>query len=129
MPLIRVDITTAYSKEEAKTLLDVIHQSVVTWFKVPQGDRYQVLTRHSEDELILEDTNLGFERSAKRISIQVFSRKREDQAKLDFYNHLVAELSETLQISGKDVLISVFENGDADWSFADGQGQFVNGVL
>ncbi|MGO2695519.1 tautomerase family protein [Bavariicoccus seileri] len=129
MPLVRVDITTAYTKEEAKLLLDVVHQNVVTWFKVPDRDRYQVLTRHSEDELILEDTNLGFERSSKRISIQVFSRKRDDQAKLDFYKNVVGELSEKLEISGKDVLISVFENGDADWSFADGEGQFVNGVL
>lgn len=129
MPLVRIDITTAYTTEEAKVLLDVVHDNVVKWFKVPVRDRYQVLSRHNEDELILEDTNLGFERSSKRISIQVFSRKRQDEAKLDFYKHVVEELTEKLQISGKDVLISVIENGDADWSFADGEGQFVNGAL
>lgn len=129
MPLIRVDVTEAFTKETARQILDVIHHQVVDVFKVPKGDRYQILSRHSQDELILEDTGLGFERTANRISIQVFSRPRAKEDKVKFYKGVVTQLEQELGIQGKDVLISIFENSDADWSFGFGEAQFLTGDL
>lgn len=129
MPLIRVDTFKNYSDEQLKTALDIIHQAAVNCFQIPDRDRYQIITQHAPNEMVLLDTNLGFTRSKDAIVIQVFSRKRSKEAKLNFYRQVATELTQALQIQGSEILISLVENGDADWSFGWGEAQFVSGKL
>ena len=129
MPLIRVDTFRNYSDEQLKTALDIIHQAAVNCFQIPDRDRYQIITQHAPNEMVLLDTNLGFTRSKDAIVIQVFSRKRSKEAKLNFYRQVATELTQALQIKGSEILISLVENGDADWSFGWGEAQFVSGKL
>lgn len=129
MPLIRVDTFKNYSDEQLKTALDIIHQAAVNCFQIPDRDRYQIVTRHAPNEMVLLDTNLGFTRSKDAIVIQVFSRKRSKEAKLNFYRQVATELTQSLKIKGSEILISLVENGDADWSFGWGEAQFVSGKL
>ena len=129
MPLIRVDTFKNYSDEQLKTALDIIHQAAVNCFQIPDRDRYQIITQHAPNEMVLLDTNLGFTRSKDAIVIQVFSRKRSKEAKLKFYRQVATELTQALQIKGSEILISLVENGDADWSFGWGEAQFVSGKL
>lgn len=129
MPLIRVDTFRNYSDEQLKTALDIIHQAAVNCFQIPDRDRYQIITQHAPNEMVLLDTNLGFTRSKNALVIQVFSRKRSKEAKLKFYRQVATELTQALQIKGSEILISLVENGDADWSFGWGEAQFVSGKL
>lgn len=129
MPLIRVDTFKNYSDEQLKTALDIIHQAAVNCFQIPDRDRYQIVTQHAPSEMVLLDTNLGFTRSKDAIVIQVFSRKRSKEAKLNFYRQVATELTQALKIKGSEILISLVENGDADWSFGWGEAQFVSGKL
>lgn len=129
MPLIRVDTFKNYSDEQLKTALDIIHQAAVNCFQIPDRDRYQIITQHAPNEMVLLDTNLGFTRSKDALVIQVFSRKRSKEAKLKFYRQVATELTQALQIKGSEILISLVENGDADWSFGWGEAQFVSGKL
>lgn len=129
MPLIRVDTFKNYSDEQLKTALDIIHQAAVNCFQIPDRDRYQIITQHAPNEMVLLDTNLGFTRSKNALVIQVFSRKRSKEAKLNFYRQVATELTQALQIKGSEILISLVENGDADWSFGWGEAQFVSGKL
>ncbi|KJY48972.1 putative tautomerase [Bombilactobacillus mellis] len=129
MPLIRVDTFKNYSDEQLKTALDIIHQVAVNCFQIPDRDRYQIITQHAPNEMVLLDTNLGFTRSKDALVIQVFSRKRSKEAKLKFYRQVATELTQALQIKGSEILISLVENGDADWSFGWGEAQFVSGKL
>ena len=129
MPLIRVDTFKNYSDEQLKTALDIIHQAAVNCFQIPDRDRYQIITQHAPNEMVLLDTNLGFTRSKDALVIQVFSRKRSKEAKLNFYRQVATELTQALQIQGSEILISLVENGDADWSFGWGEAQFVSGKL
>ncbi|MCL2114310.1 tautomerase family protein [Lactococcus protaetiae] len=130
MPLINIDLYDKWTKEEAKVLLNGIHRAVLSSFGVPERDRYQILRWHKEDEMILEDTGLGFERDKGReVVIQVISRKRTEDSKVAFYKAVAANLKEDLALNPKNLLISIVENGDADWSFADGEAQFLTGKL
>ena len=129
MPLIRVDTFKNYSDEQLKTALDIIHQAAVNCFQIPDRDRYQIITQHAPNEMVLLDTNLGFTRSKDALVIQVFSRKRSKEAKLNFYRKVATELTQALKIKGSEILISLVENGDADWSFGWGEAQFVSGKL
>jgi phenylpyruvate tautomerase PptA (4-oxalocrotonate tautomerase family) len=129
MPLLRIDIVKGRSEDEKSTLLQAIHDAVVTSFSVPDRDRYQVLMEHDIDHLILEDTGLGFMRSRNRVLIQIFTRKRSVDEKQHFYRQAVRLLEERCGISPLEVVISCTENGDADWSFGFGRAQFLSGEL
>ncbi|MCK9912895.1 tautomerase family protein, partial [Microbacteriaceae bacterium K1510] len=67
--------------------------------------------------MIVEDTGLGFDRSDKVIVVQMVSRPRGKEAKQTFYRLLVEELQKSCGIDPKDVMVSIVENTDEDWSF------------
>lgn len=130
MPLIKVDIVEGRSEQDIRKLLDVIHSAVLKAFDVPKGDRYQIVTQHKSYEMVLEDTDLGFTREQQEIvAITVISRKRECQDKITFYQLVKEGLEDQLKIDSKNILISITENGDADWSFGFGEAQFITGKL
>jgi hypothetical protein len=129
MPLFKVDVFEEYTSETLTKVLDIIHKNAVEAFEVPEGDRYQIVTRHAAGEMILKDTGLGFTRSRQVISIQIFSRPREQAMKVLFYKNVATELEQTIGLNPKDILISFFVNSDEDWSFADGEAQFLTGKL
>lgn len=130
MPLIKVDIVEGRSEQDIRKLLDVIHSAVLKAFDVPKGDRYQIVTQHKSYEMVLEDTDLGFTREQQEIvAITVISRKREGRDKITFYQLVKEGLEDQLKIDSKNILISITENGDADWSFGFGEAQFITGKL
>lgn len=130
MPLIKVDIVEGRSEQDIRKLLDVIHSAVLKAFDVPKGDRYQIVTQHKSYEMVLEDTDLGFTREQQEIvAITVISRKRECRDKITFYQLVKEGLEDQLKIDSKNILISITENGDADWSFGFGEAQFITGKL
>lgn len=129
MPLINLDVVRGRDAAQVRTLLDAVHDAMVEAFDVPPTDRYQVLTQHDEHELVVEDTGLGFPRSADLVVIRVTSRARGEAAKQTFYRLLATYLEERAGVSPDDVVVSIVENGPADWSFGGGVAQFLTGDL
>ncbi|SUB18571.1 Uncharacterised protein [Pantoea agglomerans] len=43
MPLLQFDVIQGRSESELRTLLDAAHRAVLTAFKVPERDRYQIV--------------------------------------------------------------------------------------
>lgn len=130
MPLINIDIYNTWTKHELKILTDNIHLAVVKNFEVPENDRYQIIHQHKENEMTLLDTGLGFERdSGSEVVIQIISRKRTTSAKLAFYQDVADTLQANLDLNPKNLLITIMENDDADWSFGYGKAQFCTGEL
>jgi hypothetical protein len=129
VPLVRIDVIDGWSNSDLRTLMDEIHLAVVEAFAVPDRDRYQILQSHSPSRVVLRDTGLGFERTSRAVVISVTSRRRADDAKQTFYRLVADRLSTRLGLLGSDLLIDIVENGDADWSFTDGEAQFLNGAL
>jgi len=129
MPLLKFDIIRGRSDEEIRQLLDAAHEAMVEAFEVPLTDRYQTVTQHQPEELILEDTGLRYRRSADVILLTVISRPRSQAQKTKFYGLLVEKLQTSIAISPDDVIVSLVENADADWSFGRGRAQFLTGEL
>jgi phenylpyruvate tautomerase PptA (4-oxalocrotonate tautomerase family) len=129
MPLMRFDVIAGRTDAEIKTLLDAAHRAMVAAFDVPERDRYQILQEHPRTHLIVEDTGLGIERSDKVVVVQVISRKRTREKKEALYKLLTDELEKSCGIKPSDVMISIVENGDEDWSFGLGRAQFLTGEL
>ena len=61
--------------------------------------------------------------------MQVVSRPRGKKAKQKFYKLLVEELQKSCGIAPTDVMVSIVENTDEDWSFGLGRAQFLEGDL
>lgn len=129
MPLLDIHIVKGRSRDELDELMNAIHDSMVAAFKVPDRDRYQVVTEHEEGHLVMQDTGLGFERSNKRVLIHVTSKPRSQDMKTDFYRIVTENLGERCAIPPEDIMFSLIENSDADWSFAFGRAQFLTGEL
>ncbi|WP_328293047.1 tautomerase family protein [Kineococcus sp. NBC_00420] len=129
MPLLRFDLVAGRRPDEVRTLLDAAHAAVVEAFGVPDGDRYQVVHQHPEDELVVHDTGLGIERTRDVVVLQVTSRPRPRAQKEAFYRLLVEQLRTRCGTAPSDVVVSVVENSDADWSFGHGRAQFLTGEL
>jgi hypothetical protein len=129
MPLLRFDILEGRSEAEVTDLLDSAHAAVVEGFGVPQRDRYQVVHTHPRAHLIMQDTGLDIERSDDMVLVQVTSRPRGTEQKQRFYQLLVANLERDCGIAPGDVMVSITDNGDADWSFGKGRAQFLTGEL
>jgi len=129
MPLIRIDAIEGRTKEEVKTLLDAAHRAVLSALAVPQRDRYQVYHEHPEGHLIVEDTGLGIQRTKKVLVITVTSMPRSQELKLQLYKDLCRELKKSCDIDPSDVIVSIVTNSAPDWSFGNGNAQFITGEL
>ncbi|ACK50762.1 4-oxalocrotonate tautomerase [Methylocella silvestris BL2] len=129
MPLIRIDLVAGRTDDELKKLLDAAHDAMFDAFHVPAGDRYQIVQEHPASRMIIEDTGLGFARTAKVVVVQVTTRPRPRDQKVDFYARLARYLQERCGIDPADLMVSCVENTDEDWSFGFGRAQFLTGEL
>ena len=129
MPLIHIDLIEGRSDAELKTLLHAAHRAVIAAFGVPIRDRYQIVQQHPRAHMIVEDTGLGLKRSDKVVVVQVTTRPRKKKQKEAFYRLLCEELEQACGIALSDVVVTMVENSDEDWSFGHGRAQFLTGEL
>ncbi len=129
MPLLRFDLVEGRSPSELQALLDAAHAAMLQAFRVPPGDRYQIVHEHPAAHMIAEDTGLGISRTEQRVILQVTTRARSREMKQDFYRLLCESLQERCGIAPTDVIVSMVSNTDEDWSFGHGRAQFLTGEL
>ncbi|MGA8689950.1 MAG: tautomerase family protein [Methyloceanibacter sp.] len=129
MPLLRFDLIEGRTESEVKSLLDAAHQAMLAAFNVPPRDRYQIVQEHPRSHMIIEDTGLGMERSEKLVVVQVITRGRKKKQKESFYRLLCEALQRACGIPPTDVIVTMVENRDEDWSFGLGHAQFLTGEL
>ncbi|WMS41631.1 tautomerase family protein [Acuticoccus sp. MNP-M23] len=129
MPLIRIDILEGRSDAEIETMLDTVQSCAVDAFEVPDSDRYQIVTEHKPGRLIAKDTGLGFERTDKVTIVHVFTSPRTPEMKKKFYRLLADRLKSNCGIAQTDLFVAVTPNGVGDWSFANGEAQYMTGRL
>ena len=129
MPLLRFDLIEGRTDAELQMLLDAAHRAMLAAFKVPERDRYQIVNEHKPSRMIVEDTGLDIPRTKDVIVVTVVTRPRGKKAKQKFYRLLVDELQKSCGIAPADVMVSLVENTDEDWSFGLGRAQFLEGDL
>lgn len=129
MPLLYFNVLEGRTDAELKTMLDAAHRAMLAAFKVPERDRYQIVNEHKPSHMIVEDTGLGIPRTDKVVVVQVVTRPRGKKLKQKFYKLLTEELQKSCGIAPSDVMVSMTENSDEDWSFGLGRAQFLEGDL
>lgn len=129
MPLVRIELTDAYSDEDAQRVSAAIHRAIVSIFGIPERDKFHVLQKHAQGALIAEDAGLGFMRSNALVIIQIFTQRgRTKERKQELYAKIQTELS-LVGVAGNDIFIGYQENGPEDWSFGFGRAQYLTGEL
>ena len=129
MPLLYFNVLEGRTDAELKTMLDAAHRAMLAAFKVPERDRYQIVNEYKPSRMVVEDTGLGFPRTDKVVVVQVVTRRRAKKMKQKFYKLLTDELHSSCGIEPSDVMVSMIENTDEDWSFGLGRAQLLEGDL
>jgi phenylpyruvate tautomerase PptA (4-oxalocrotonate tautomerase family) len=129
MPLIRIDAIAGRTPEQVKQLLDAAHRAMLTAFRVPERDRYQIYQEHAAEHFVVQDTGLGIARTEQVVVVTVVSRPRGREAKQKFYAELCRELKDACGMEASDVMVTIVTNTDEDWSFGNGRSQFLTGEL
>jgi len=117
MPLVRIEMLEGRPPEYRKAVLDGVHAALVEAFRIPPGDRNQVLHEHEHENFeIMEGKSLAF----LIIEIVVFPG-RSLEAKRKLYSAIVRNLSRSPGIAPDDVLIVLLEPPLTDWGIRGGQ--------
>lgn len=115
--------------DELRAIADATHRALVDVLRIPERDRFQLITEHDADHVIALDAGLGFARTDRLVLIQIFTQSgRTTEVKQRVFR-AVAEQLEHLGIGGEDVFVSIVENGPQDWSFGFGRAQYTEGAL
>ncbi|MFT9459259.1 MAG: tautomerase family protein [Acetobacter orientalis] len=130
MPLLHFHlIKGSRTTDEVGTLLDAAHGAMLAAFKVPERDRYQLVSEHDATHMIIQDTGLDIPRTNKVVLLQVVSRPRPKEQIAEFYRLLAEALETKSGLKPSDLMVSIVQNADEHWSFGCGRAQFLTGEL
>ena len=119
MPLVNISLLKKKPAKYIKAVAHGVNSAVIETMGFPVDDLYQIV--HEIDPQCLQ-----FQKRVKdRAMIQLIMRAgRSDKSKQDFYAKVVENLAHNPGIDPENVLITIVENHDIDWSFRDGVAQF-----
>ncbi len=104
----------------------IVYQAMVDVLAVPQNDRFQVITEHSKAGLQFDRDYLGVHRTDDCVFLQItLNSGRAVELKQRFYKAVADGLHEQLKLRREDVLISLVEVTKENWSFGNGEAQYV----
>ncbi|MEV5544384.1 tautomerase family protein [Saccharopolyspora shandongensis] len=127
--MLYIDLIEGRTPHQISSLLEGVHTAVVEAFGVPERDRYQVVRSHPADEVVALDSGLGIARTRNLVVVHMVSRKRQRTEKERFYTLLARNLADRCGLEASDLIVSIVENEDDDWSFGHGRAQFLTGEL
>jgi 4-oxalocrotonate tautomerase len=127
MPLVRIDINKDASADRVRIVSQAVYGAMTEIANVPINDKFQVVTRHSADEIIYpEEGYLGAQYSSDLIIIQViWVGGRSTDVKKQFYRRIADEIHAKAGVRKEDVWITLVDNGREDWSFGNGVMQYA----
>jgi hypothetical protein len=106
---------------------DAVYKAMVEIANVPPHDKFHVVTRHADDEIIYPDEGyLGINYSRDLIIIQItWVGGRSTEVKKKFFRRIADELHNKQQARKEDVWLSLVDSGREDWSFGNGEMQYA----
>jgi 4-oxalocrotonate tautomerase len=126
MPLVRIDLLEGKTAEFHSQVGQIIYDSMLQEFGVPKDDRFQIITQHSGIELLFDRNYLGVHRSDDCIFIQItLNSGRTVEMKQGFYKAVADALHKQLKVRREDVFINLVEVAKENWSFGNGEAQYV----
>ena len=127
MPLVRIDLVEGKSQEYRQKVGEIVYQTLLDVLSVPDHDRFQVITEHSKSGLSFDRDYLGVHRSDDCIFLQItLNSGRSVELKQRFYKAIADGLHVGLKLRREDVFVNLVEVPKENWSFGNGQAQYVS---
>jgi len=125
MPLLRIDLPQSIDVNMAKMIGEAINKAMIEVISVPNGDKFQVITRHPPEGRNLTSEYLGIRYSNDLVLIQItLNQGRTVELKRAFYQRVAKDLAE-LGLRREDVVINLVEVPKENWSFGNGEMQYA----
>jgi phenylpyruvate tautomerase PptA (4-oxalocrotonate tautomerase family) len=126
MPLVRIDLPRGRNATEKAAIGEAVYQALIS-VGVPKDDRFQVISDHHQEGLVLDKTYLGIDRSSAAIMIQItWNEGRILEQKKALYKAIVQNLVDAIAIRPQDVFIVLIEVKKENWSFGNGEAQYAS---
>ncbi len=126
MPLVRIDLLEGKTPEYRMQVGQVVYQAMLDVLNVPKDDRFQIIAEHPKAGLQFDRDYLGVHRSDDCVFLQItLNGGRTVEMKQRFYKAVADGLHETLKLRREDVFISLVEVSKENWSFGNGEAQYV----
>jgi 4-oxalocrotonate tautomerase len=127
MPLVRIDLPAGKPPEYGRAIADAVYEAMIATLNVPKDDRFQVISEHTRDALLIDPTYLEINRSADALIIQItLSEGRTIEVKKAFYNAVADGLQKRVGLRREDVFINLLEVKKENWSFGNGVAQYAS---
>jgi 4-oxalocrotonate tautomerase len=127
MPLVRIDLFEGKTPEYRAQIGEVVYQAMLKTLNVPKNDRFLIITEHPKAGLHFDRHYLGVHRSDDWIILQItLNAGRTVEMKQRFYKAIADGLHESLKLRREDVVINLVEVGKENWSFGNGEAQYVS---
>jgi phenylpyruvate tautomerase PptA (4-oxalocrotonate tautomerase family) len=127
VPLVRINLSQSASAETIRTVSGVVYDAMINVANVPANDKFQIITRHADDELVYPaEGYLGVTYTPGIVFIQVtWNAGRTIEVKKAFYKAVAEGISTKAGIRIQDVFISLIDVAREDWSFGNGEMQYA----
>lgn len=129
MPLVRIDLLEGKTPEYRIGIGQIVYQAMVEILNVPKDDRFQIIREHPRTGLQFDRDYLGVHRTDDCIFLQItLNSGRTIEMKQLFYKAVADRLHESLKVRREDVLINLVEVAKENWSFGNGEAQYVTPI-
>ena len=126
MPLVRIALRKGKSPEYRRAISESIHRAMVETIKIPEQDRFQIVTEHDDASLVYDPSYLGISRSDGVILVQIpLSAGRTVDVRKALFARIVQLLRESPGVRPEDVFVSLVEVAKENWSFGNGVAQYA----
>jgi 4-oxalocrotonate tautomerase len=126
MPLVRIALRKGTTPEFRRALSDSVHRAMVETIKVPEQDRFQVITEHDASSLVYDPSYLGISRSDSVVFIQItLSAGRTLEVRKALFARIAQLLRESPGLRPEDVFVNLVEVAKENWSFGNGVAQYA----
>ncbi|HXR66778.1 MAG TPA: tautomerase family protein [Ktedonobacteraceae bacterium] len=126
MPLVHIDLREGQSAEYKKAISNAVQSALIEHLNVPERDCFQLIREHTPEHFIYNPDYLDIQRTDATVMIQVtLSAGRSVEQKRQFYARLVELLQDNPGIRAQDVIICLVENTRENWSFGNGEAQYL----
>jgi len=126
MPLVRIDLAKGRDERARNAISEVVYTAMTETLNVPKADRFQVIVEHPDGGLVIDQGYLGIARTKDAIIIQItLNEGRTVAQKQAFYKAVADGLNARVGLRREDVMITLVEVKKENWSFGNGEAQYV----
>ena len=126
MPLIRIDLATNSREGLARDIGNIIYRAMREEIHVPENDKFLIISKHENDELVYSKSYLGIEYTPGIVFIQItLNDGRSTELKKRFYKRIADDFAHELSLRKQDIFISLVEVSKENWSFGNGEMQYA----